>query len=367
MNLADYLSELLGQHAEVSMPGLGYFMRERIGGYYNDDEARFYPPYHKVIYVPQLKADDLLTRYVAERKNISLATSKYFAEKFVSNLKEQAATGTYIFSDLGSFETDNNQLVFHPNERLVNDYSVYGFAPLDVKKLTRQLPEAEPLPVFEDITPSPVFFADPVEVITPSPDLVAGAVEAVAPYRELHADEVAAIAPETVVADKPKRNWLTSGWFITLIAIVILGLAAWQYFIFNPTAYDKLFGGAAVVAPAKQKAAANTTNKTDTLQDSVTKAAVPVIKVIDTENVIHYEVIAAAEKKMASAQIDIANLKSAGIDARVVKGAPGRYLKISVGTYFKSAQADSAKVSLMKLHKISKQSYTIPIIPKKTN
>src|ERR1700743_1058914 len=103
MNIADYLSELLSQHDEVSLPGLGYFVRERVNGYYNDRLAKFYPPHHRVKFVEELRDDDIFVQYVADKKNISLASSKYFVEKFISKLKEDAIAGTYIFSDLGQF------------------------------------------------------------------------------------------------------------------------------------------------------------------------------------------------------------------------------------------------------------------------
>jgi len=115
MNLADYLSELLGLHDEVNVPGLGYFIRNRVNAYYNDTEARFYPPYHQVKFVPQPKDDDTFAQYVADKKNISLASSKYFVEKFIIKLREDASGGKFLFADLGSFQTDLDQLVFKPN------------------------------------------------------------------------------------------------------------------------------------------------------------------------------------------------------------------------------------------------------------
>src|ERR1700748_1781517 len=134
MNLADYLSELLGQYEEVSVPGLGYFVRERVNGYYNDKEARFYPPYHRVKFVGKPKDDDTFAQYVADKKNISLASSKYFAEKFVSKLREQALTGKYLFADLGSFYTEQDQLVLKPNDKITDVRSFYGYPQLNVYK-----------------------------------------------------------------------------------------------------------------------------------------------------------------------------------------------------------------------------------------
>src|ERR1700712_5220399 len=134
MNLADYLSELLAQYEEVSVPGLGYFVRERVNGFYNDKDSKFYPPYHKVKFVPQPKDDDTFAQYVADKKNISLASSKYFAEKFVAKLKEQALTGKYLFADLGLFYTAQDQLVFKANDKITDDPAFYGYPPLTVFK-----------------------------------------------------------------------------------------------------------------------------------------------------------------------------------------------------------------------------------------
>lgn len=356
MNLADYLSELLGQYAEVSMPGLGYFSRERINGYYNEAEGKFYPPASKVKYVASSTTDEVLTQFVAAKKNISLATAKYFTEKFVGNLKEQAALGVYPFSDLGSFETDHDQLIFKPSDHLLNDYAFYGFGTIALPKLDLPKPEAETVPVFEDTAIYPVIVETPV--IEETPVIIEPPVEIEDPFEVEQ--------PAEIVTEAPRKRWITSGWFIALVALVIVALAVWQVFIFHPSAFDKLFDSTAVVPHVKQTAKTDTTTKKDTLTDSVTKAAaVPVIKVIDTTNSIHYEVIVAAERKLPTATAEIARFKSIGVDAKIANGIPGRYFKISVGTYFTSEKADSAKNALIKLHKIAKESYTIPIIPKK--
>jgi len=343
MNLADYLSELLGQHAEVGMPSLGYFSRERVNGYYNEAEGKFYPPASRVKYVAASTNDEVLTEFVAQKKNISLATAKYFTEKFVGNLKEQAANSIYIFSDLGSFETIDNQLVFKPGDRLLNDFATYGLEAIPLPKLKKKVAEVETTPVFEDTVSHPVIAETTIET------------------------ETIVEEPEEAITEVPKKRWITSGWFIALVALVIVALAVWQIFIFNPSVFDKLFNKDAVVAPAKQTAVnKDTTKPKDTLKDSVAKAAaVPEIKVIDTANSIHYEVIAAAERKLPTAMVEIARFKMIGVNAKIANGIPGRYFKISVGTYFTSRQADSAKAALIKLHKIAKESYTIPIIPKK--
>ena len=78
MDVGYFISELLGQHGNVSVPGLGYFTHTRVNGYYNEAEETFYPPGYSVHFEPQLVEDDSLSQYIADNKHISLASSKYF-------------------------------------------------------------------------------------------------------------------------------------------------------------------------------------------------------------------------------------------------------------------------------------------------
>ena len=81
MDLGVYIGELLGLQGEVSVPGIGHFTQVRINGYYNEQEKKFYPPAHEVSFEPQSKDDDELAKYISNKKNISLASSRYFIDK----------------------------------------------------------------------------------------------------------------------------------------------------------------------------------------------------------------------------------------------------------------------------------------------
>ena len=69
MDLAIYISELLGLQGEVCLPGVGTFAQVRINGYYNENENKFYPPAHDINFVPQSKDDERLAKYIAGKKN----------------------------------------------------------------------------------------------------------------------------------------------------------------------------------------------------------------------------------------------------------------------------------------------------------
>ncbi|HVW98596.1 MAG TPA: SPOR domain-containing protein [Mucilaginibacter sp.] len=336
MNLADYLSELLGQYEEVSVPGLGYFVRERINGYYNDKEARFYPPHHKVKFVPRPKDDDLFTQYVADKKNISLASSKYFAEKFVSKLREQALTGKYLFADLGLFYTENDQLVFKPNDVIPDDPAFYGYPALSVYKQGAPLNEQYSRPSFSAPSAKPV---TPAQLNQPVID---------EPYFE----------------EEAERRRGINVWLIVLIAITVLALGVFGVYKFYPTAFDKISdayhritGKKDTEVPVYRREAkpdSSARSAQPRTNDTTLKATTPAaVQPPDTIRTFRYEIIVSSFKSLGYANNEVKRLKAKGLDAKIVTDAPGPRLKISVGSFptYEAAQAEIA--SLKKQGKIT--------------
>ena len=82
MDIAYFISDLLGEQGELSVPNLGYFVQMRMNAYYNEQENIYYPPHYSVQFDPQvIDDDDSLASYITEKKKISLASAKYFIEK----------------------------------------------------------------------------------------------------------------------------------------------------------------------------------------------------------------------------------------------------------------------------------------------
>jgi hypothetical protein len=348
MNLADYLSELLGQYEEVSIPGLGYFVRERVNGYYNDNESRFYPPYHRVKFVPQPKDDDTFAQYVADKKNISLASSKYFAEKFVSKLREQALTSKYLFADLGLFYTDKDQLVFKPNDKIPDDPAFYGYPPVNIYKQGQTLNDQSSNPEHTDSTPAPVLIIKPMQ----------------------------AQEHDQYFEEETGRKKKVNIWLIILMAVTAVALAVFGVYKFYPEAFDKL--GATYnrttgktdtnVSVYRHEVNADTVKKIvpapvkDTVIKKVPPATAPVAAV-DTAKHTRYEIIVSSFRLSRTANSEIQRLKEKGVDAKIVTDAPGTRLKISAGTFPTLNEADAAMKSLKKSGKISQKPYILPINP----
>ncbi|MDB5006589.1 MAG: hypothetical protein JWP45_982 [Mucilaginibacter sp.] len=389
MNLADYLSELLGQHDEVSVPGLGYFFRERLSSYYNEREAKFYPPRHQVKFVPELRDDDTFAQYVAAKKNISLASSKYFAEKFVSQLRDQAAAGSYLFADIGSFHTDQNQnLVFKPYDKVPNDPDFYGYPPINIYK---SVPVAINHQAYHEPVVSPVINEPPVINMPPVADLppIADDEEAINTPPEESAPPVLTTPPivsaqplqslqdQNYFEEEPEIKKRSNIWLIVLISITVLALALFGVYKFFPDTADKL-GETYHKIIDKQDTAVpvyrheikvDTIKKVKPVTDTAIKAAATATPVrgpavADTVKPSHFEIVEYKSRSLGSVNAEIRRLKVKGINAKLITDdGSGPLLKVSAGTFTTELDANAARIVLEHARKIRKNSQVEEIKP----
>lgn len=155
MDIAYYLSELLEQLGEVNVPGLGSFTRVKVDGYYNSDEGRFYPPTSKLEFTQQYADDDVLTQYIGVKKRISLASSKYFTEKYISGLKQEVISREIPFAELGSLYFANGRIQFRAAQS-VPDPEFYGYPTISLNKKS-----AAPVYHYEEPVAEPVIVPEP--------------------------------------------------------------------------------------------------------------------------------------------------------------------------------------------------------------
>jgi len=342
MNLADYLSELLGQQDEVSVPGLGYFMRTRINAFYNDAEGRFYPPYHQVTFVPQPKDDDTFAKYVADKKNISLASSQYFVEKFITKLREEAAKGKYLFADLGSFQGESEQLVFKPNDRIPADPAFYGYTPVEVFKVGQPLSVDIRQPIFEHAKNG----SHPAHAAPVAPAIPPNAVQ----------------QPDYFDEDAEPRKRV-SIWMIIIIALAVLAIGIFALFELNPSLFDGIVNEYHMLTDKKDTVQAVIRHEVkEVKKDTVKKTPV----VADTSarpgaTPLHYEAVVKETNHDKDAEAEVKRLKALGFEAYILPLTPGTGVlkKVSVGQYPTREAADSVINALLKSKVIKK--YHLPL------
>jgi hypothetical protein len=350
MDIANYLSELLGRHGKISVPDLGFFTQVRVNGYYNDAESKFYPPEYRVQFDPEpVKNDDTLAYYIAEKKNISLASSKYFTEKYITGLKQELDIKEVAFADLGWFYMNEGQIAFRPNEQHGNELNLYGYAPVAIKKL-HQEPETQ--------------VPETLLVDSPTP------AETVNQPEEYVDDEQ---------QEQTKRS--ISGWVIALIILVIVAAAAFALYQYNPGLFFNQKNAKSVnEQPKQQPATIADSAKIDTQKiapvasDTSTKAISkpgaalnkPVAQVVDTVAKPEYVIFAGSFRTKTKSELAVENYKSIGIEARILAGpGTGRLIKVVIGHFATYPEGEAERLKLIKSGKLRKDSYTQIINQKK--
>lgn len=400
MDVAYYISELLGQLGEVNVPGLGYFARLRIDGYYDENEAILHPPQYKVAFDRKSIDDEVLYQYIAEKKNISLASSKYFTEKYITNLKEQANGNEVLFAEMGSIAIANGVITFKAASTSANDPAFFGYPQIKLNKLG-DAPVAEST---APKTPEPVYIPEPELMVEPveKPELAEQVHEvpvseeyqpqSYKPQPTVYSQDPATYEPadehdELVDVDvphieykRPKRLTyvrviIALAVVAALLVLVIFGLYKYDPVLFNEFTTTKTTPVVVKHDSIKTDTAAKQTNdtsknpstvKADTTAKIRAAATPPVVN--DTLTKVHYEILGGAFQTLDEANIAIGNYKHLQINARILNNVPGKLYKVTLGTYFDYQQAVNAEDTLLKTKKLSKNSISLqPYHPKKTN
>jgi hypothetical protein len=237
MDIAYYISDLLGQQGELSVPNLGYFVQTRMNAWYDDKARQFHPPHFSVLFDPQVIDDDeTLATYISSHKKISLASAKYFIEKYTGNLKNQVVIEDVPFANIGTFSSNGVKLTFQSDSK-TDDPGFFAFKPVDAYKVG----EARVKTVETD-TP-PIVTQQPAAVVTPAyqaPTPVAVEPVPVAPAAEFPLNTTPAEEQEEYeYEEEPARS--LSVWIIVLIIVLALAAAFVGVYKFKPQLFGSLF------------------------------------------------------------------------------------------------------------------------------
>lgn len=343
MDLAIYINELLGLKGEVNVPGIGFFQQKRISGYYNENEKKFYPPHHEVVFDPQPKDDEGLAAYISNKKNISPASAKYFIEKYTTGLKAQAAEQKVDITGLGHLFYEYSMLAFKADKAYGNnDPSFYGLTAVKADKSKAKAIPAEKPPV----KPEPV-----VEKPVPEPEALEPVIENIPAEEEKAYTDTRSYIPQEAYEEETENPHRNRTWVIMLLILIIALLCFGVLYQYKPELFGKkapvdttiIIKGPAPVKPDSAKAKAK-----DTAIAAVSPASTVKLPV-DTYTMVRYEIQGGNYVTPSKLKAAIDRYEKVGLHPRILKYAPGTLKKITLLTCFDKNEAIHKEDSIKRI------------------
>ncbi|HEY0895405.1 MAG TPA: SPOR domain-containing protein [Sphingobacteriaceae bacterium] len=294
MDIALYIAELLQEHDEVCVSGLGTFLKTPVQGHFKKDTGEFYPPSSKLVFRNSFQEDTGLAEHISKVKNISLPSSSYFIEKFVGQvLNELNEKGSSRISSLGVLSGVPGSYSLQPDPDLQLGHEYYGLAPVKEYARGTFVPE---------------------------------------PPRQQYIEPLEAGTETGYVSEEPKRS--RTGLIVTGI-IVLLLLGVTGIHLWKPELIRQQLDKLRSEKPASpQKAApvleteADSLSAADSIVTALQEQGFEVDTARDTVDVtvkarpvqpsVTYEIIAASLNRQADAEKIVKAFKSKGVDAKII-------------------------------------------------
>ncbi|NCD67915.1 hypothetical protein [Mucilaginibacter agri] len=239
MDLSNYVSELIKQRGKLSVPGLGQFVHLRKSSYYDKESGTLYPPYYETTFDGSKTdpEDTSLLAYIAEKRNISHASARFFLDKYVDTIRERAEVAEFDFADLGSFYIDEFGKIAFKTTEAENTFSstVFGYPPISIRKLIDLDQPVNP----KEVTPTvdapteqekePVIDEAPIDFINSKP--VAPVEIIPEPIQEANIPPVSPVfePQENIEEEYPEAKSNLKYWIIAAV-VLILGAAGIFYY-----------------------------------------------------------------------------------------------------------------------------------------
>lgn len=202
--LSKMIGELVMDHEEVGLPGLGTFISEFVPASFSDRGYTINPPYRRVTFVPGKAQDDSLVQLYARSNDIDADQSKAILQHFLEGTKKVLMDRkTVVFPGLGRLRaTRENNFFFITDETLDIYPDGFGLRPISLKN--HEESPAELHHVVSSLADILVEPAETVELVaTTEPDATAAPAEPAASAEPAVPEEPAPRAeyaePSTVV------------------------------------------------------------------------------------------------------------------------------------------------------------------------
>lgn len=326
MDISRYLVELIRKRNKLIVPALGSFHREELPAYFDQTTQSFLPPSEKVVFSTEYAEDDTLLDYISLNENISRENAENFIREYVNNLNDLLSTTELIKIDfLGTFENGRNGLVFESDPDLIPN-AFFGLKAQKESEETQEIDEKMADEVVEQ--QSIEEFEEELDVVEES--------------------------------GSPKTWILVLAFLLACTAIVQVLYPNLISSLLNPKQEP-----IEVKAPIIQKdtVAVDTVSITDSVSNSpIQDSSKIAVQEVNQES--SYEIVIAAFAKRSEADGFIQELAQRKIKAKALETRPGKFIKISVGSF---ADQESAQTELKKIQSVlSRGAWIYHVKPKKS-
>ena len=133
--LAKMVKEVVMDHDNVTLPGVGSFVAELVPAAFADRGYTILPPYRRLFFSPKQGEDTLLADFYASANQISQPDATRILEEFLSEMKEVLKVRkTIVFPGLGRLRaTRENHFFFVADEDLDIYPAGFGLQPISLK------------------------------------------------------------------------------------------------------------------------------------------------------------------------------------------------------------------------------------------
>ena len=194
--LSKMIAELVPEHPEVGLPGLGTFVSEFVPASFTDRGYTITPPYKRVTFVPGKASDNSLVELYASSNGISEDQSRAALTAFLEDIKKVLLDRkTVVFPGLGRLRATRQNNIFFITDESLNIYPE-GFGLESVSLKNHEETPAEVHHVVESL--AGIMVAPVEEFVEPSGEVQqpAEAPEVAEPEPLIPADERLEFADE---------------------------------------------------------------------------------------------------------------------------------------------------------------------------
>ena len=133
--LSKMIGELLLDHEEVGLPGLGAFLAEMVPASFSDKGYTINPPYRRVTFLPSRSEDDSLVELYSQSNGIDYDQAKAILQYFLEETKKDLLDKKLVvFPGLGRLRsTRQNNFFFITDEDLDIFPDGFGLPPVSLK------------------------------------------------------------------------------------------------------------------------------------------------------------------------------------------------------------------------------------------